>query len=402
MRGDSVWIHRGAIIGALVIFALSSLIPALVLQTIKPIPVNTSRTVSTEPAQTKLYDPGADCPESAPRDCYVVDTFSSLERTLHTSDSEKKDEVNLAVSEKLIRLDSPATEETTDEGEADESSAAVSTSTASRADARDGESLITVEDSLRLIRHSTYPVVDTVSHVDLAVPTAGLDIQTGDFARGGLQYFFPFETERRSYQYFDVIAQQSAPLDYVGLEGETYVFTQTIPAVSLREAAARSFTHPADLSDEPGSQLADSELSDAERDRVAQLQVSGPASQFYAPSGTAPTGTVVLEPYYAATRTLWVEPRSGTIVNQVEDMFLFLARDKEEADATVAAGGDDYRTLLQTSLAWDSATRETAWAQAHPVVAALDNLKLATFIARVFASILLAYGLVRFNRVRKA
>lgn len=400
MRGQSVWIHRAAIIGAFVILALSSLVPVLVLQSIKPIPVDTSRTVSTEPAQTKMYDAAAQCPEDAARNCYVVDTFSSLKRTLHTSASENKDEVNLEVVEKLARLESPTPDEAAAAGTGAAPPATTETAEPDEAAFDDAEALIEVEDSLRLIRHSTYPVVDNVSHLSLAAPTAGLDIQTGDFARGGLQYFFPFETERRSYQYFDVIAQQYAPLDYVGMEGETYVFTQTIPAVSLREAVTRSFTHPADLSDEPGAQAGASGLSESERSRVDALQVTGAASQFYAPGDNAPTGTVVLDPYYAATRTLWVEPKSGTIVNQVEDMFIFLAQNQDEANATVAAGGDDYRTLLQTSLAWDSATRETAWAQAHPVVAALNNLKLATFIARVCAVIVMVFGLVRFNRVR--
>lgn len=398
MRSKSVWVHRSAIIAAFVVIALSSLIPALVLQSVKPIPVNTSRTVSTAPAATKLYDPQAPCPVGAPRSCYVVDTFSSLQRTLQTSASEKKDEVNLAVTEELVRTDAPDAASPA----ANDTAANATTSDANPAASGVGQKLIGVDDSLRLIRHSTYPVVDTVSHLTLTAPKLGVDISTGDFARGGLQYFFPFETERRSYQYFDVIAQQSAPLDYVGMEGETYVFTQKIPAVSLREAVARSFTHPTDLSDEPSAQSGQSQLSDEERQRVDKLQVTGPASEFY-PAGTAaPTGTVALDPYYAATRTLWVEPKSGTIVNQVEDMFVFLARNQQEADSTVAEGSDDYRTLLQTSLAWDSDTRETAWALARPVVNTLYYLKLSAFLARVFAGILLLYGLIRFNRVRKS
>ena len=394
MRSKPVWVHRSAIIAAFVVLALSSLIPAIVLQGVKPIPVNTSRTVSTEPAATKLYDPQASCPEGSPRSCYVVDTFSSLQRTLQTSASEKRDEVNLAVNEELVRTSAP--DATTSSPESADAS------TTASGNQTDSEKLISVDDSLRLIRHSTYPVVDTVSHLSLTAPSLGVDISTGDFARGGLQYFFPFETERRSYQYFDVIAQQSAPLDYVGLEGETYVFTQKIPAVSLREAVTRSFTHPTDLSDEPGAQSSQSDLSDEERQRVDKLQVAGPASEFYPAGDTAPTGTVVLDPYYAATRTLWVEPKSGTIVNQVEDMFVFLARNQQEADDTVAAGSDDYRTLLQTSLAWDNETRETAWAQARPVVSTLYYLKLSAFFARILAGILLVYGLVRFNRVRKS
>jgi hypothetical protein len=99
----------------------------------------------------------------------------------------------------------------------------------------------------------------------------------------GQLYKFPFGTEQTTYQYFDRDLKKALPIEYKGTEDiqglETYKFEQVIPTTPL------AFSE----------------------DRIKSL-----LSAFATPDATS--GQVT----YANTRTIWVEPVSGTFVKVQE------------------------------------------------------------------------------------
>ncbi|WP_430782536.1 DUF3068 domain-containing protein [Actinoplanes sp. G11-F43] len=131
-----------------------------------------------------------------------------------------------------------------------------------------------------------------------AVPWAGqchsetqVPCTPGDVAFAGQLYLFPFGTERRTYQYWDSTLHKALPIEYQASERynglPAYRFQQQIPE------------QPAEMNPETLSGLLG----------------------FLAPGAT--TGTIS----YRATRTLWVEPRTGAIVGYREQQHRELVPD---------------------------------------------------------------------------
>lgn len=69
-------------------------------------------------------------------------------------------------------------------------------------------------DEVVLIGHSRFPAF-------IATPA-----EDGQLHHDGLHYFFPANTQRNSYQYFDLLLEDSEPVDYVSREGDVYTFYQ--------------------------------------------------------------------------------------------------------------------------------------------------------------------------------
>lgn len=442
----------------------SSLGQGITYSQMKPLPVDLQRTVTTQPAATALYNPQRDCPANAPFSCYITATESYLERHLTTSPEDDDDEALLQVQESLQGLGSE-----TLFGDLEPSvQGAPST-------------IYKVADEVSLIRHSTYPVLEPTSSIEIAVPEFDAGLASTDFIRDGLQYFFPFNTERRSYQYFDIFAQDAWPLDYVREENGHFIFEQKIPAVNLKEAAERAYTHPVNISDDAhavnisdDAHAADAATTAAPahetQELISQMQLHGTVASFYpaeypelistqnfnsaagslptaddatpadrtetdaAPTAGAsstentaaavpdatnpeqnssltpielpaalaqqhPSGTqeIAMTPYYTVTRTVEVEPKSGVIVDQTEDIFFFFAYDDAEA-ATLAASSENQRTILRTTLAWEEETQEAALAQAAPITTILQTVRVIGFIMNVIALGFLVTGFVLITR----
>jgi hypothetical protein len=120
--------------------------------------------------------------------------------------------------------------------------------------------------------------LDDVAKVEGSTPPAPAEVSfTGQL------YKFPFGTEQKTYQYFDRDLKKALPIEYKGTEDiqglETYKFEQVIPETPL------AFSE----------------------DRIKSL-----LSAFATPDATS--GQVT----YANTRTIWVEPVSGTFVKVQE------------------------------------------------------------------------------------
>ncbi|BBY27511.1 DUF3068 domain-containing protein [Mycolicibacterium sediminis] len=136
----------------------------------------------------------------------------------------------------------------------------------------------------------------------------------------GLSYRFPFDTEKKTYPFFDPIAQKAYDANYEGEEDvnglTTYRFTQNV-----------GYDDDGKLTDPiPYASLYD---NDEDSQVTARAELWGvPAED--------PAEPVTMDRYYAAQRTFWVDPVSGTIVKSKDHGFHYYARDALKPEVTFA------------------------------------------------------------------
>jgi hypothetical protein len=115
----------------------------------------------------------------------------------------------------------------------------------------------------------------------------------------GLTYRFPFDTEKRTYPVFDPIAQKAFDANYDGEEDvnglTTYRFSQNVGY------------------DADGKLVEPVKYASLYEDD-ADSQVTARASLWGLPGD--PDESITMTRYYAAQRTFWVDPVSGTIVKK--------------------------------------------------------------------------------------
>ena len=192
----------------------------------------------------------------------------------------------------------------------------------------------------------------------------------------GLSYRFPFNTEKKSYPYFDPIAQKPYDANYDGEDDvnglTTYRFKQNVGY-----DADGKLVEPikyASLYDknEDGEVTARAELWGLEGD---------------------PYEPVKMTRYYAAQRTFWVDPVTGTIVKSEEHANHYYARDPLKPDAAVA----DYKVTSteqtvesQVAAARAERDRVALWSRVLPIslasaglVALIGGVLLGLFSSRV-------------------
>lgn len=135
-----------------------------------------------------------------------------------------------------------------------------------------------------------------------------------------MSYRFPFDTEKKTYPFFDPIAQKAYDANYEGEEDvnglTTYRFTQNV-----------GYDDDGKLTDPiPYASLYD---NDEDSQVTARAELWGvPAED--------PAEPVTMDRYYAAQRTFWVDPVSGTIVKSKDHGFHYYARDALKPEVTFA------------------------------------------------------------------
>jgi hypothetical protein len=169
----------------------------------------------------------------------------------------------------------------------------------------------------------------------------------------GLSYRFPFHTEKKTYPYFDPIAQKPFDVNYDTQEDvnglTTYRFTQNV-GYNGDGKLASPVVYPSLY---PGNE--DGKVTAS----AATWGVGGdPAEQ------------ITMTRYYAAQRTFWVDPVSGTIVKQTEHANHYFARDPLKPELTLA----DYRITsnedtveAQVNAARDERDRLALWSRVLPI-----------------------------------
>lgn len=135
----------------------------------------------------------------------------------------------------------------------------------------------------------------------------------------GLTYRFPFDTEKKTYPLFDPIAQKAYDANYDGEEDvnglTTYKFTQNVGYDADGELV------------EP-VKYASLYEDDADAQVTARAALWGVEGD--------PEEPITMSRFYAAERTLWVDPVSGTIVKSDEHGYHYYARDALRPEVTFA------------------------------------------------------------------
>ncbi|SIR61908.1 DUF3068 domain-containing protein [Williamsia sterculiae] len=163
--------------------------------------------------------------------------------------------------------------------------------------------------------------------------------------RTGFQYRFPFDTKRSNkYKYFDLTTRSAHDLKYVDsaeVRGvKTYHFTQDVPETDL------------------------SQLQDANGQQVQGTVLSKPASWFGTFKGVDPKQELPATLFYQATRDLYVNPDTGTIVNMVEHVQENYKFSGFSDDAPAALKNYSL-TNLDAKFAYDQKTQEATAKQAR-------------------------------------
>jgi hypothetical protein len=159
-----------------------------------------------------------------------------------------------------------------------------------------------------------------------AVACCNENVNGKDTKHKGLTYKFPFNTEKKTYQYFDNTSLRSYPIRFVDTEDvngiEAYKFQMTVD--------------PVEIGTVPLAKVIDKNSTESDAPR-----------------------------FYSNTRTIWVEPRTGVIVKGQEDQ-KHTARD---------ADGEDAITLVDASLVWNDETIEKQTGEAKK---SLDRINMLT------------------------
>lgn len=240
----------------------------------------------------------------------------------------------------------------------------------------DGDIFAHITEESLLNRESTYPVAgpNTTQRIELPAFEQQLEDRV---ERDGISYFFPSGAEQRSYPFFDPLSQDAEPIDFVRderLDGiPTYVFHQDVAPTPLVEVFD----------------------FDAHR--------SGPAGDFYSAESLErynlkPKSHVILEPFYAVSRTVWVEPTTGTIVNEEEHPRIFWATDARQAQAMVDADDTQERALLDVPLSWSDSTRTERLDSVRGVIDTVKVLSLVGWLGKAVGVVLLAVAAALFMR----
>jgi hypothetical protein len=162
----------------------------------------------------------------------------------------------------------------------------------------------------------------------------------------GLSYRFPFNTEKQSYAYFDPIAQKAFDANYDGEDDvnglTTYRFKQNVGYDADGKLVAPIKYASLYDKNEDGEVTARAELWGLEGD---------------------PYEPITMTRFYAAQRTFWVDPVTGTIVKAEEHANHYYARDPLKPEAAVA----DYKV---------TSTEQTVESQVAAARAERDRLAL--------------------------
>ncbi len=191
----------------------------------------------------------------------------------------------------------------------------------------------------------------------------------------GLSYRFPFDTEKKTYQVFDPIAQQAFDANYVNEEDVNGLTTLRFQQ-NVGYNAEGKLVEPiryASLyeNDEDGEVTARAELWGIE--------------------GVDPQEPITMTRYYAAQRTFWVDPVSGTIVKSQEHANHYYAREALHPEASLA----DYKVTStestvesQVAAARSERDRIGLWTRVLPI-----SFTAAGLIALIAGALLGSFGL---------
>ena len=189
----------------------------------------------------------------------------------------------------------------------------------------------------------------------------------------GLTYRFPFSTEKKSYPFFDPIAQKAFDANYDGEDDvnglTTYRFRQNVG-------------YDAD------GKLVEPIKYASLYDKAEDSEVTARAALWGLPGD--PYEPVTMTRFYAAQRTFWVDPVSGTIVKAQEHQNHYYAREALKPEVAMA----DYKVTSteqtvesQVAAARDERDRVGLWSRVLPI-----SLGSAGLVALIGGALLGLFG----------
>jgi hypothetical protein len=254
------------------------------------------------------------------------------------------------VSQQQISVESPAN--------ADVVTLQVGTSVRRTDKQKDTGLLLAIVDTVTLNRRTALAVSDD-THTGGAVqkPRAYGDENPPTaipLRHDGLSYRFPFHTEKKTYPYFDPIAQKPFDVNYESQEDvnglTTYRFTQNVGYTSDGKLVAPVKYPSLYAADEDGKVTA--------------------SAAMWGLQGGDPSEQITMTRYYAAQRTFWVDPVSGTIVKETDHANHYFARDPLKPEVTLV----DYKITSnedtvenQVNAARDERDRLALWSRVLPI-----------------------------------
>ncbi|ALA68214.1 DUF3068 domain-containing protein [Corynebacterium lactis] len=346
------------LIGAALI-VIAVLLPTFLVPRLRVIPLDTVSDTSTEIREAALLDSallGKNQPapgrENDPR-CKATTDEEKQKLPVHCFINDKTP----LQSKRHVEIEEPA----------DEKVATMQVGTTMlRDDKEEPNNLVNATlDRITLNRSTAFPVEDPTSSVAINAPKSGQDTEPPTFPRPGIQYQFPFGTEKKSYPYYDVQSMRNFEIDFVGEEeqaGETvYKYSMTIPPQNLYESLKEHFTRDG------------RKLTEADKNTLASMRLSFPGHKW----GLEGDEDVEMDRYYTNVRTVRVEPTSGVIVNGTEEMFMFYARDAKEAEEIASKAGHEKeraernRTAMDYTAQWDGKSKEAQMQKATDAMSAM-------------------------------
>jgi hypothetical protein len=231
-------------------------------------------------------------------------------------------------------------------------------STLRRTDKQKDEGLLLALVDTVTINRSTAEAVSSESNPGGAVqkPRAIDDDQPPTniaLPHSGLTYRFPFDTEKRTYPVFDPIAQKEFDANYDGEEDvnglTTYRFSQNIG-------------YDAD------GKLVEPVKYSSLLDDDADSEVTASAAMWGIPG--EPDERITMSRYYAAQRTFWVDPVSGTIVKKEEHGYHYYAREPLKPEVTFVdfkVASNEETIESQVASAREERDRVGLWGRILPI-----------------------------------
>jgi hypothetical protein len=192
-----------------------------------------------------------------------------------------------------------------------------------------------------------------VSSIQTEAAPPGTDPRTVsvEVKRQGFQYKFGFNVQKHDYLYFDLNTRQDTRARFVDekkIDGLTvYHFVTEVPETDL-----------ADLETPQG-------------EAALGTMVSMPAHWWgITGRGVKPGETLTMHRYAKATRHVWVEPKTGTIVDGREDQSQYF-RFPDRSDNTPQAVRDFELTSLKATFQWEPTTVKAQAERAQEYVSKL-------------------------------
>ena len=246
-------------------------------------------------------------------------------------------------------------------------------------------------DRVTVDRVTAMPVDEATSTLQMVA--GGADSAPAGFVREGLQYKFPFDTEQRDYDYFDASTFTTNPISFVG---ETtvggiaaYEFKQEIGPIDMWASIRDHFASISEGYDPAVESV------------LASYRREGMTAGQWGLDGD-PERPVDMRRFYTNTRTVWVNPQTGQIINGGENIYQFFAEDQAEADAFFndkarmeAEKAEPARTAVRFEAGWNEETVQTTGAAAQDSSDTLNTFgRIVPAILGILGVLALAGGIV--------